>query len=54
LQVTRDVVLPQRLSIRKEMTLARLEGYPGEDFFWALLEKMLERETNFKATTNAE
>ncbi|EEX15848.1 regulatory protein SoxS [Citreicella sp. SE45] len=27
--------------------LARLEGYPGEDFFWPLLSRMLEHSTNF-------
>ena len=27
--------------------LARLEGYPGADFFWPLVEQMLERETDF-------
>ena len=26
---------------------ARLEGYPGEDFFWPLLGQMLEEHTNF-------
>lgn len=26
---------------------ARLEGYPGEDFFWPLLGRMLEEHTNF-------
>ncbi len=27
----------------------RLEGYPGEDFFWPLLERMLTRHTDFSA-----
>ncbi|MBN9889453.1 thioredoxin family protein [Salipiger abyssi] len=27
--------------------LARLEGYPGEDFFWPLLSQLLERHTDF-------
>lgn len=26
---------------------ARIEGYPGEDFFWGLLEKILSENTNF-------
>ena len=29
--------------------LARIEGYPGEDFFWGLLEKILTEKTNFTA-----
>ena len=28
--------------------LARIEGYPGEDFFWGLLEKMLRDNTEFE------
>lgn len=27
--------------------LGRIEGYPGEDFFWGLLEKMLTEKTAF-------
>ncbi len=27
--------------------LARIEGYPGEDFFWSLLERMLRDHTDF-------
>ncbi len=27
--------------------VARIEGYPGEDFFWGLLEKMLAENTDF-------
>jgi len=51
----RDVVFtPTFILFEKENERARLEGYPGEDFFWALLKIMLEQETNFKATTNTE
>ncbi len=32
---------PTFVLIRDGRELARLEGYPGEDFFWGLLEKML-------------
>ncbi len=28
--------------------LARIEGYPGEDFFWGLLGMMLEKNTDFE------
>lgn len=31
----------------------RLEGYPGEDFFWPLLERMLIRNTDFAAPATA-
>ena len=30
--------------------IARMEGYMSEDFFWGVLEMILERETDFKAT----
>lgn len=28
--------------------LGRIEGYPGEDFFWWVLEKMLRENTDFE------
>jgi hypothetical protein len=28
--------------------VARIEGYPGEDFFWPLLEQMLAKHTDYK------
>jgi thioredoxin-related protein len=31
--------------------LDRIEGYPGEDFFWMLLDKLLKEHTNFKGET---
>lgn len=33
---------------------ARIEGYPGEDFFWPLLTKLLEDNTDFATSTGAE
>ena len=33
---------------KREIT--RMEGYMSEDFFWGVLEMILERETEFKAT----
>ncbi len=27
--------------------MSRLEGYPGEDFFWGLLERMLQDKTDY-------
>lgn len=29
--------------------MARLEGYPGEDFFWGLIERMLQDNTGYRA-----
>ncbi|RIA56058.1 hypothetical protein [Dichotomicrobium thermohalophilum] len=31
--------------------LGRIEGYPGEDFFWMLLNKLLKQHTDFKGET---
>lgn len=33
---------------------ARIEGYPGEDFFWPLLTRLLTENTDFMATTAPE
>ena len=33
-----------------EREITRMEGYMSEDFFWGVLEMILERETEFKAT----
>lgn len=34
--------------------LARIEGYPGQDFFWGLLGMMLEAHTDYNPATQAE
>jgi len=45
---TRPVLFtPTFILIEDGTELARIEGYPGEDFFWGLLEKMLEETTDF-------
>lgn len=41
------VYTPTFILIEEGRELARIEGYPGEDFFWALLEKMLIEKTGF-------
>ncbi|MGI3169255.1 hypothetical protein ACRARG_08895 [Pseudooceanicola sp. C21-150M6] len=33
---------PTFVLIRDGVELSRIEGYPGEDFFWGLLDRMLE------------
>jgi hypothetical protein len=38
---------PTFILIEDGAELARIEGYPGEDFFWGLLEKMLKETTDF-------
>lgn len=48
LETARRVVFtPTFLIVEDGRELARLEGYPGEDFFWPLLEKLLVDHTGF-------
>ncbi len=41
---------PTFVLIEDGVELARIEGYPGEDFFWGLLGVMLKRNTDYKGT----
>ncbi|MFT6677212.1 MAG: thioredoxin-related protein [Sulfitobacter sp.] len=34
---------PTFVLMQDNLEISRIEGYPGEDFFWGLLEKMLEQ-----------
>lgn len=50
-----DLSFARRLSFTPTFVLiddgaevARIEGYPGEDFFWGLLERMLIENTSFE------
>lgn len=45
---------PTFLLIKDGKELTRLEGYPGEDFFWGLLGRMLSDHTDFRATDMAD
>ena len=45
---------PTFLLIKNGAEIARLEGYPGEDFFWPLLTKILIENTDFTPETPAE
>ena len=46
----RDVIFtPTFVLMENEMELGRLEGYSSEDFFWELLEVILEKETEYNA-----
>ena len=38
---------PTFILVQDDIELARIEGYPGEDFFWPLIARMFELHTNF-------
>ncbi|HHS88932.1 MAG TPA: thioredoxin family protein [Rhodobacteraceae bacterium] len=49
LELARDVhFTPTFILVDDGRELARIEGYPGEDFFWGLLGMMLEKHTAFE------
>jgi len=39
---------PTFVLLRDGVELGRIEGYPGEDFFWGLLGRMLEDNTDYR------
>ncbi|MFP4326731.1 MAG: thioredoxin family protein [Paracoccaceae bacterium] len=39
---------PTFILVEEGEELARIEGYPGEDFFWGLLDRMLRDHTSYK------
>lgn len=41
------VFTPTFILVEDAKEIGRIEGYPGEDFFWALLEKLLRERTDF-------
>lgn len=41
------VYTPTFVLVEDGRELARIEGYPGEDFFWGLLARMLEAHTDY-------
>ena len=45
------VYTPTFILIDAGQEVGRIEGYPGEDFFWGLLRMMLEAKTEFKGTS---
>lgn len=48
LSVARRVIYtPTFLIVDDGKELARLEGYPGPDFFWPMLDKLLKANTNY-------
>jgi thioredoxin-related protein len=52
LTYSRSVVFtPTFLLMENGVELARIEGYPGEDFFWGLLGMLLKQNTDFKGAS---
>ena len=45
------IYTPTFILVENGVEIARLEGYPGEDFFWMLLEEMLSEKTDYKEIT---
>lgn len=44
------VFTPTFIITDRDREITRMEGYMSEDFFWGVLQMILERETEFKAT----
>ncbi len=52
IELTRRVgFTPTFLLVDDGVELARVEGYPGEDFFWPLIDQMLRAHTDYDPTT---
>ena len=47
----RLIFTPTFVLMEHGQELARIEGYPGEDFFWGLLEKMLREQTDYEGAS---
>ncbi|WP_245510688.1 hypothetical protein [Antarcticimicrobium sediminis] len=48
LSIARRVTFtPTFLLVEDDREIARMEGYPGEDFFWPLLEQLLRSHTDY-------
>ncbi len=41
---------PTFILLENNSEIGRIEGYPGEDFFWGLLDMMLKAKTNYTET----
>ncbi|MHC0052581.1 hypothetical protein [Actibacterium sp. D379-3] len=46
---SKPVFTPTFILVRDGVEVSRLEGYPGEDFFWGLLGKMLQQQPEWEA-----
>lgn len=47
------VFTPTFVLVEENVEIGRIEGYPGEDFFWGLLEMMLKAKTDFEKPATA-
>lgn len=47
----RVVYTPTFILIENNVEIGRIEGYPGEDFFWGLLEMMLKAKTQYTGSS---
>ncbi|MGC9370858.1 MAG: hypothetical protein ACP5DX_15070 [Paracoccaceae bacterium] len=47
---SRPLFTPTFVLLRDGQEIWRLEGYPGEDFFWGLLNKRLQEEPEWAST----
>ena len=47
----RVVFTPTFILVENGKEIGRLEGYPGDDFFWPLLTRLLEVNTAFSSAT---
>ncbi|MFP7571898.1 thioredoxin fold domain-containing protein [Marivita sp. S2033] len=50
----RVVFTPTFILVEDGEELARIEGYPGEDFFWPVLSKILKEHTDFAPSDTIE
>ncbi|MBA84033.1 hypothetical protein ACSSNL_03495 [Thalassobius sp. S69A] len=49
IQFARKVVYtPTFVLLENNQEIGRIEGYPGEDFFWGMLEMMLKAKTDYQ------
>lgn len=48
------VYTPTFVLVQHGQEIGRIEGYPGEDFFWGLLEMMLKAKTDFSTEDTPE
>lgn len=45
---------PTFILLENDSEIGRIEGYPGEDFFWGLLDMMLKAKTNYTETVTGD
>ncbi|WP_412562397.1 thioredoxin family protein [Thalassobius sp. MITS945101] len=51
---SKAVYTPTFVLVQNGQEIGRVEGYPGEDFFWGLLDMMLKAKTSFATGETAE